>query len=1053
MTFAESDLEEALLAWLRALGWGYVAGPVLSPGGGAPERRSYSDVLLIDRLRAALTKLNPKLPAEAIDDAVRKVTVLPGRTTLTMNHAFHRLLTDGVPVEYTGEGGRVIGDRARLVDCDVPSNNDFLAVNQLTVIDGPWERRPDVVLYVNGLPLVVIELKKPGDENATVEGAFNQLETYKEQIPTLFSWNELLVISDGTQARMGTTTSGWEWFGPWKTIDGTREHEGYDQLRVLTHGVFDPARFIDLITGYVVFETDGATVTKKLAAYHQYWAVRKALDCTFTASHSGGDGRVGVVWHTQGSGKSLSMVFYAGRLMRDPRMANPTIVVLTDRNDLDQQLFDSFSAAADLIPAPQQAERSDDLAPLLSVPSGGVVFTKVQLFRTAKNVIAPGVTERTPHALLSDRHNIVVITDEAHRSQYELLDGFAAAIREALPNASFIGFTGTPLETGDRVTTAVFGNYIDVYDIRDAVTDGATVPIYYESRLIEIDLDPAERATLDTSVEELTEAEEESSRRRATSKWARVEALVGTERRLQQVAADLVDHFEKRTDAIAGKGLIVGMSRPICARLYKEITALRPDWHSDSDDDGAIKVVITGNAADAADLRPHIRNKKRNEAIKARLKDENDPLKLVIVRDMWLTGFDAPVLHTMYIDKPMRGHGLMQAIARVNRVFRGKPGGLVVDYLGLGPALKAAIASYTASEGKGDVAIDITLALSALLEKLETLRGQLHPFDYSGAFGPDPVGRHDAHVGGLETILAKEDGEDRFMSVVNDMLKAFKLAGATPEALDHRDEIVYFLELRGALAKVTDTGKRHSDELDFALGQLVSKAVVAQGVVDIFAAAGVDRPDISLVSDSFLADVQDMPQRNLAAAALEKLLRDEIRIRRKSNVVEAQKFSALLDASMAKYHNRAIEAAQVVLELVAMAKQMREAALRGERLNLTNDEVAFYEALETNASAVELLGDETLRAMARELASMLRNSVTVDWKVRESVRADLRVKVKRLLRKYKYPPDQEEAATRLVIQQTEVLADGWNTIVELPRYPDAREKDGLMVADNPREPG
>lgn len=1050
MTFAESDLEDALLAWLRALGWGYIAGPTLSPGGEAPERRSYMEVVLTDRLRAALARLNPQLPIGAIDDAVRKAAVLPGTTMLAVNHAFHRMLTDGIPVEYVDDGGRVAGDRAMLVDAAHPERNDLLAVNQLTIIDGPWERRPDVVLYVNGLPLVAIELKKPGDENATIEGAFNQIQTYKEQIPALFSWNELLVVSDGTQARMGTTTSDWEWFGPWKTVDGTREHEGYDQLRVLTQGVFEPSRLLDLVTGYIVFESDGATYTKKLAAYHQYWAVRKALECTLTASQAGGDGRVGVVWHTQGSGKSLSMVFYAGRLIREPRMANPTIVVLTDRNDLDQQLFDSFSAATDLIPAPQQAERGEDLARLLSVPSGGVVFTKVQLFRTKKEKVAPGVEKREPHARLSDRHNIVVITDEAHRSQYELIDGFAAAIREALPHASFIGFTGTPLETGDRITRNVFGNYIDVYDIRDALIDGATVPIYYESRLIEIDLNPAERATLDTAVEELTEAEEESARRRATSKWARVEALVGTEDRLQHVAADLVNHFEKRTDAIAGKGLVVCMSRSICARLYQAIIALRPSWHDAGDDAGAIKVVITGSAADTAELRPHIRNKKRNEAIKARLKDPGDQLKLVIVRDMWLTGFDAPVLHTMYVDKPMRGHGLMQAIARVNRVFRGKPGGLVVDYLGLGPALKAAIASYTASSGKGDVAVDLTLAVTALLEKLEALRDILHPFNFSAAFGSDPVGRHDAHVGGLETILAKEDGEGRFMSVVNDMLKAFKLAGATPEALDHRDEIVYFLELRGSLTKVTDTGRRHSDELDFAMGQLVSKAVVAEGVVDIFAAAGIDRPDISLVSDRFLAEVQSMPQRNLAAAALEKLLRDEIRIRRKRNVVEAQKFSELLDAAMAKYHNRAIEAAQVVLELVEMAKEFREMALRGERLNLTDDELAFYDALGTNDSAVDLLGDETLRAVARELAAMLRNSVTVDWRVRESVRADLRVKVKRLLRKYKYPPDQADAATQLVIQQTEVLADSWEVTMARPAYPAAAPSE-LLVAEEPAE--
>lgn len=1044
VTFAESDLEEALLAWLREMNWDYVPGPVLSPGGQAPERASYADVILMKRIHAALIKLNPRLPSEAIDDAVRKIAALPGSTTLAQNHSFHKMLTDGISVEYVGDDGRVIGDRAVLLDRSNPSNNDLLAVNQLTIIEGPHERRPDVVLYVNGLPIVVIELKKPGDEDATVEGAFNQLETYKDEIPALFSWNEVLVVSDGTQARAGTTTSEWKRFAPWKTVDGSREHPGHDQLRVLAHGLFEPSRLLDVVTGYIVFESDNATLTKKLATYRQYWAVRKAIACAVAASH-GGDGRAGVVWHTQGSGKSLEMVMLAGRLIRDPRMANPTIVVLTDRIDLDDQLYDDFSAALDLIPSPAHAERSSDVASLLSVQSGGVVFTKVQLFRTKTTEVAPGVAHRTPHALLSDRDNIVVMADEAHRSQYDLKDGFALAIREALPNATFIGFTGTPLETGDRVTTAVFGDYIDVYDIADAVDDGATVPIYYEGRLIEIDLDPAERDALDEAVDELTEVEEETALRRAKSKWARIEALVGTEERVKQVAGDLVDHYERRSDSIAGKGMVVCMSRNICARLYREITALRPDWHSGSDAEGAIKVVITGSAADSAELRPHIRNRKRNKSIQARLRDPADELKLVIVRDMWLTGFDAPVLHTMYVDKPMRGHGLMQAIARVNRVFAGKPGGLVVDYLGIGPALKAALANYTANRGKGDMTVDLTLAVSALLEKLEALRDLLRPFDFSGAFGSDPVARYDAHVGGLETLLTREDGEARFIALAGDMLRAFKLAGATPEALDKRDEIVYFLELRGALAKVSETGKQHSEELDFALGQLVSKAVVAAGVIDIFGAAGVGRPDISLVSDRFLEEVQSMPQRNLAAAALAKLLRDEIRIRRKRNIVQAQRFSEMLDAAMTKYHNRAIEAAQVVLELVEIAKQFREAAQRGERLNLTDDELSFYDALGTNDSAVELLGDDTLRDMAREMASMLRNSVTVDWKVRESVRADLRVRVKRLLRKYRYPPDQQEAATKLVIQQTEFLADGWANMVPFRLYPE--NDDALAVAD------
>jgi len=1016
MSFAESDLEEALIAWLREMKWDYAPGPTLSPGGEACERESYSDVLLRGRVRSAIESLNPKLPADAVSDAFRRSTLLPGTTILAKNQAFHRMLTDGVPVEYIGEGGRIVGDRARLFDFEEVDNNDFLVVNQLTIVDGQNERRPDVVLFVNGFPLVVIELKRLGDENATVEGAFNQLETYKEQIPDLFAWNELLTVSDGVQARTGTTTSEWERFAPWKTIGGEREHTGFDQLHVLTRGSLDRGRLLDLVHSYIVFEVDGPEVLKKVAAYHQYWAVRKAIDCTLEAATPDGDHRVGVVWHTQGSGKSLSMVIYAGQLIRHPAMANPTLVVLTDRNDLDSQLFDAFCLASGLIPAPIQADDADDLKALLSVPAGGVVFTTVQKFKVEKGGTYP---------CLSNRRNIIVITDEAHRSQYDFIDGFARNIRDALPNASFIGFTGTPIESGDRITRSVFGDYIDIYDIAQAVEDGATVPIYYESRLIEVDLDPAERKLVDDAADEATEGEEDSTRRKVQSKWARVEALVGAQRRVAQVAEDLVTHFEERLVAADGKALVVCMSRPIAARLYSEIIAIRPEWHSDNDDSGVIKVVITGSASDPAELRPHIRNRKRNKAIQRRLKDPADPLKLVIVRDMWLTGFDAPVLHTMYIDKPMRGHGLMQAIARVNRVFKGKPGGLVVDYLGLGPALKAAIGNYTKSKGHGEVAVDLDVAVAAFLEKIEVVRGLLHPFDYSGAFADDPISKYRSRVGGLEVILGREDGEERFIAAMGDLLRAFKLAGATPEALGHRDEVVYFMDLRGSLAKVSEKGKLHSDEIDFAMSQIVHRAVITDGVVDIFAAAGMERPDISIVSDEFLAEVQDMPQRNLAASALEKLLRNEIRIRRKKNVVEAKRFSELLDAAMAKYHNRAIEAAQVILELVAMAKDFREMANRGEEMNLTDDELAFYDALATNGSAVDLMGDETLRAIARELAAMLQNSVTVDWKVRESVRADLRLKVKRLLRKHKYPPDEQEAATQLVLQQTEVLADHW----------------------------
>jgi type I restriction enzyme R subunit len=1016
LSFAESDLEEVLIAWLHDEGWSYVPGPTLAPDGEAPERASWDDVLLRERLREALTRLNPDAPPEAVDDAFRKVTVLPGTTTETMNQAFHRFVADGIPVEYINAEGRVQGDRLRLFDTATIEENDWLVVNQITIIDGQFHRRPDVILYVNGLPLVLIELKKLGDENATVRGAFNQLRTYRNELPNVFAWNELLVISDGDQARLGTTTSEFERFMPWKTIDGTKEHSGHGQLEVLAHGVFDRARFLDLISCFVVFEVDGALAVKKLAAYHQYWAVNKAVDATIDASSTDGDKRIGVVWHTQGSGKSLSMVFYAGKLVRDPRMRNPTLLVLTDRNDLDDQLFGAFALAEGLLPAPRQAEDRGDLKDLLRVASGGVIFATVQKFGVKKG-------ESTP--VLSDRRNIVVITDEAHRSQYDFDDGFAHNIRAALPNASFIGFTGTPIETGDRITRSVFGDYIDIYDIAQAVEDGATVPIYYEGRLVELDIDPKERAELDNQVSDVTEAEEESSKRRVQSKWARMEALVGTENRLRQIAQDLLEHFAHRTDAMPGKGMVVGMSRRICAGLYAQIITLRPDWHSDNDAEGGIKVVITGSASDDQQLQPHIRNKLRNKAIQARLKDPGDPLRLVIVRDMWLTGFDAPVLHTMYIDKPMKGHGLMQAIARVNRVFKDKPGGLVVDYLGLGNEFRRAIRDYTDSKGRGDVAIDLELAVQALQEKLEVVRGMLHGFDYAGALSDDPQAKWKAAVGALDLITSEEDRRDRFLAGTRDLLKAFRLAGSSPYALQRRDEVAYFLGLRSSLLKITPEGRVSPQDLDLAMGQILSRAVIADGVVDIFKAAGIDRPDISLVSDEFLEEVARLPQRNLAAAALEKLLRDELKVRRKSNIVEARKFSEMLDTTMRKYHNRAIEAAQIVLELVAMAKEFREMANRGHKLNLTDPELAFYDALAANGSAKELMGDDMLAAIARELASKIRNSATVDWAVKESVKAQLRVDVKRLLRKYKYPPDQQEAATRLVLEQAVALADMW----------------------------
>lgn len=1018
MPVAESTVEEALLYWLRGdLGWDSVAGPEIAPDGSTPERQSWNSVILEDRLHRALGNINPHLPPQAIDDALRRVSVPSGATLLANNQAFHRMLMDGVPVEFPGQDGRIVGDRARLLDLENLDRNDWLAVNQFSVVEGQYTRRPDVVLFINGIPLVVIELKNVADPSATQLDAYNQLQTYKAQIPSLFTCNELLVISDGSEAGLGTLTSGFRRFMPWKTIDGEVEVSGYNQLEVLARGVFDRRRLLDLLTSFIVFENDGAVVSKKVAAYHQYWAVNKAIDCTLLAASPDGDRRVGVVWHTQGSGKSLSMVFYAGKVIRHPAMQNPTLIVLTDRNDLDDQLYNAFTLAIDLLPeAPQQARNRQDLKRLIQVASGGIVFTTVQKF---------AVNGDGSYPLLSDRHNIVVITDEAHRSQYDFVDGFAHNIRQGLPNASFIGFTGTPIEVGDRVTRNVFGDYIDIYDVAQAVEDGATVPIYYEGRLAEIDLDPSLQPQIDPDFEEITETEEEATKRRLQTKWARIEAVVGTERRLEAIAADIVSHFEARSSSMDGKGMIVCMSRRICADLYNTIVGLRPDWHADSDMEGRIKVVITGSASDPSELRTHIRNKVRNEAIKQRLKDPTDPLFLVIVRDMWLTGFDAPCLHTMYVDKPMKGHTLMQAIARVNRVFKDKPGGLVVDYIGLGEALKRAFRDYTDSKGRGEVAIDVGAAVATLQEKLEVCRSLLYGFDYEGYRSDDPARRLGAITGALDYLEGKENGRERFVVASGALLKAFRLAGATPDALRARDEVAFLLAVRGRFQKLTASQQTTGDELDFAIGQLVSKAVISGGVKDLFAEAGIDRPDISLFDDEFLSEVRDLPYRNLAVAALERLLREEIKIRSHRNVVEARRFSEMLDASMRKYHNRSIEAAQVVLELVEMAKEFRVLAERGAKLNLTDDELAFYDALATNDSAVELMSDETLRAMARELASTLQNSVTVDWAVRESARAALRLQVKRLLRKYRYPPDQQDAATHLVLEQAEVLCEHW----------------------------
>jgi type I restriction enzyme R subunit len=1042
-TFTESIVEQAALAWLESLGYLVLSGPEIAPGEVAAEREHYGQVVLERRLWQALQRLNPLVPSDALEEAFRKLTRPDSPSLVANNHLVYKYLVEGVPVEYRRPDGSIGGDLVRVLDYATPDNNDFLAVNQFTVVENRHERRPDIVLFVNGLPLAVMELKNAADEDADIWKAFNQLQTYKQQVPSLFAFNEALVISDGVQARIGTLTADREWFMPWRTIEGEElADKNLPQLQVVLEGVFEKRRFLDMIRHFIVFEdVGGGVLAKKMAGYHQYHAVNVALAETIRACvppldpllfkeeegtyfakglHDAkpGDKRVGVVWHTQGSGKSLTMAFYAGRVVLHPAMENPTLVVITDRNDLDDQLYGTFARCHELLrQQPMQAQSRAHLRELLHTGSGGVVFTTVHKF-------FPDDAE-DHHPLLSDRRNIVVIADEAHRSQYDFIDGFARHMREALPNASFIGFTGTPIELTDKNTRAVFGDYISVYDIERAVQDGATVPIYYESRLAKLELAETERPRLDEEFEEATEGEEIEHKERLKTKWAQLEALVGAEKRLRLIAQDLVNHVERRLEAMDGKAMVVCMSRRICVELYSAITAIRPDWHHGDDDKGILKVVMTGSASDPAPWQPHIRNKPRREELAKRFKDAKDPFKVVLVRDMWLTGFDAPCLHTMYMDKPMRGHGLMQAIARVNRVFRDKPGGLVVDYLGLAHELKSALATYTESGGKGRTAVDQEEAVAVMLEKYEVCCSIFHGFDWSAWIAGDPKERLAVLPSAQEHVLKLDDGKNRLAKAVTDLSKAFALAVPHEKALEIRDDVAFFQAVKAVLTKSAGLDRRSPEEIEYAIRQIVSRAVASDEVIDIFAAAGLKKPDISILSEEFLAEVRGMPQRNLAVELLRKLLEGEIRTRGRKNLVQARSFAEMLENSIRRYQNRAIEAAQVIEELIALAKDLREADRRGEELGLTEDEIAFYDALEVNDSAVKVLGDETLRIIAQELLRAVRDNVTIDWTVRENVRAQMRVMVKRILRRYGYPPDKQARATELVLEQAEVLCRDW----------------------------
>ena len=1042
---SESDIENDALERLRGIGWATAKGLDIAPGGGAAERDDYAEAFLPHRLRSALERLNPDLSATALEDAYRKLTRPEGATLEVRNRAFHRLLVDGVGVEYRTTDGAVRGAQTQVVDFDSPANNDWLAVNQFTVVENKRERRADIVLFVNGLPLVVIELKSPTQKDATIWTAWHQLQTYKAELADFFAMNAALIVSDGLAARIGTLTAGREWFKPWRTIEGEQLADTKVlELRVLLEGVCEPERFLSLLRGFVVFDDDGSgRLAKKMAGYHQFHAVRQGVTETLrakardvaeqqvaeergryeTGRRSGGDPgdrRIGVIWHTQGAGKSLTMAFYAGAIVREPAMENPTIVVLTDRNDLDDQLFGTFARCQDILRQPPvQAANRADLCKKLAVQSGGVIFTTIQKFFLEE------AARGDRHPVLSERRNIVVIADEAHRSQYDFIDGFARHMRDALPKASFVGFTGTPVESGDKHTRNVFGDYISIYDIQRAVEDKATVPIYYENRLAKLSLDEGERPHIDADFDEATEGEEVARKERLKTKWAQLEAVVGAESRLALVAKDIVEHFEQRTQALVGKAMIVCMSRRICIDLHQQLTKLRPSWQHEDDDKGAMKVVMTGAASDPPDWQPHIRNKARREALANRFRNLDDAFQIAIVRDMWLTGFDAPSLHTMYVDKPMRGHGLMQAIARVNRVFKDKPGGLVVDYLGLANELKQALATYTESGGEGRTALDQNDAVALMQEKHEVCCALFHGFDWRKWTDGKPAERLALLPPAQEHILAQKDGKDRVVKAVRELSQAFALAVPREEALAIRDDVGFFQAVQTALAKRAASEARTDEELDHAVRQIIDRAVAPEGVTDIFAAAGLPRPDISILSDEFLAEVRGLEHPNVAVELLRKLLQGEIATRRRENVVQAKSFAEMLENALRRYQNRAVEAAQIIEELIDLAREMRTAGERGEALGLGKDELAFYDALETSDSAVQVLGDETLRRIAQELVRTVRNNVTIDWARRENVRAKLRAAVKRVLNKHGYPPDKREKAAGTVLEQAEALSAAW----------------------------
>ncbi|GMQ49701.1 type I restriction endonuclease subunit R [Vibrio sp. 10N] len=1068
----EDQLEQECIRWFTDQGYLYKNGYDIAPDGDSPERDDYHQVVLKQRLLNQLEIINPELPIEALNDVVNTVSSPDTPILIKNNRAFHKFVIEGVPVEYTAvEDGesKTKHTHAQLMDFTTADNNEFLIVNQFTITGTKGNRRPDVVVFINGLPISVIELKNPADEHADIWNAFNQLQTYKDEISDLFVFNEALIVSDGWTARVGSLTANKERFLPWKTVSTEDDRPLLEfQLETMVRGFFKQDLLLDYIRYFVLFETDNDKIIKKIAGYHQFHAVRAAVEATVRAANTSGNflestipalekikqgsGKAGVVWHTQGSGKSISMVCYASKLLQQASMNNPTIVVVTDRNDLDGQLYNTFGMAQETLKQiPQQADDRDALRELLlNRQSGGIIFTTIQKFAL--------LDEETEHPRLSERSNIVVVSDEAHRSQYgnkskmvEVKDkngtvtghkyvyGYSKYMRDALPNASFIGFTGTPIAMDDKDTRGVFGEYVSIYDIQDAVDDGATVPIYYESRLAKLDINQDEIEQLNDKVEgEIGEDEETAAREKVKSEWATLEKLVGAEPRIKQVAKDLVHHFTTRTSTFPGKAMIVSMSREICVDLYDAIVAIKPAWHHPDTDKGAIKIVMTGSASDKEKMQPHIHDKKTKKLFEKRYKDTDDELQLVIVRDMWLTGFDAPCCHTMYIDKPMKGHNLMQAIARVNRVFKDKPGGLVVDYIGIANELKNALKTYTNSQGKGQPTIDTAEAFAVLMEKVDIIRGMFATpvdttvFNYRPDFETDALRLLPGavnHLSGLSHTNANgkevRDGKRRFLDVMAALTKAYSLCSTMDETQGYKNEIAFYSAIKAAYSKMNPAKKINKEKQNSALKLILDNAVIADGVDDIFSMVGLDKPNIGLLSEEFLEDVKNMKEKNLAVELLEKLLRDEVKSRMKNDVVQEKKYSERIMSTLQKYHNRSIETAQVIEELIQWAKEMQEDGELLDKLNLSVDEIAFYRALVDNESSVRELGNDNLRKLAIELTHQLRKSATVDWQKRDSVRARMRNLVRRLLRRWKYPPDAAEEAIKLVLEQAEVLADGW----------------------------